>query len=585
MTTRKKLFVFPNDAILRGETSVLLELRVENYAVIDHVVVEFGSGLNLLTGETGAGKSILIDALALLMGDKASPDVVRHGAEKAVVSCVFHIESAQIDRIFDENGLGSASEDLILKREIAAKSRVWVNNQPATVAVLKQLAPELVAIHAQNETLLAFDPPARLRLLDTFAGITVDSLAQKHAVWRELRSRIDELERSEQDRLRLVDLWSFQKSEIEAAKLEPGEDRRLETERRVLMNSEKLYSAAMSAYDLLYESVNSALSTLRSAGKQLEDIARFDPQFSESIKLLESARADIEDVSTTARDYADGIDASPERLAEVEDRLASIDRLKRKYGSSVEEIVAFGEDLAQKLNEVENREEILRGLRKQLAAVAHDYLAEAQSISRTRTAAARKLQKLAEAEINELAMKARFQVEVKTSGDEANWSPAGLDSVAYLIATNPGEPISPIENIASGGELSRVMLALKASVEAGQTRTNGNGKPKRPVTQRTLVFDEIDTGIGGRAAEAVGKKLKTLGAHNQVLCVTHLPQIASFADHHLLIEKRESGGRTRTTIRKLDAKERTEEIARMLSGAKLTDASLKHAEQMLKANA
>ena len=564
---------------------MLLELRVENYAIIDHVVVEFGAGLNLLTGETGAGKSILIDALALLMGDKASPDVVRHGAEKAVVSCVFHTESAQIDRILDENGLESAAEDLILKREIAAKSRVWINNQPATVAVLKQLAPELVAIHAQNETALAFDPPARLKLLDSFAGIAVDSLAQKHAVWRELSSRIEDLERSEQDRLRLVDLWSFQKTEIDVAKLEPGEDQRLETERRVLMNSEKLYSAAMSAYDLLYESANSALSTLRSAGKQLEEIARFDPQFSESIKLLESARADVEDVSTTARDYADGIDASPERLAEVEDRLASIDRLKKKYGSSVEEILAFGEDLTQKLNEVENREDILRGLRKQLAAFALDYLAEAQSISRARASAARKLQKLAEAEINELAMKARFQVEVKTSEDEANWAPSGLDSVSYLIATNPGEPLGPIEKIASGGELSRVMLALKASVESGQTRTNGNVKPKRPTSQRTLVFDEIDTGIGGRAAEVVGKKLKALGAHNQVLCVTHLPQIASFADHHLLIEKRESGGRTRTTIRKLDPKERTEEIARMLSGAKLTEASLKHAEQMLKANA
>ena len=564
---------------------MLVELRVENYAVIDHVVVEFGAGLNLLTGETGAGKSILVDAVALLMGDKASPEVVRHGAEKAVVSCVFHTESRQIDRILEENGLENASEELILKREISSKSRVWINNQPATVAVLKQLAPELVSIHAQNETVLAFDPPARLKLLDSFAGISLDSLAQKYAAWRELRSRIEELERSEQDRLRLVDLWSFQKSEIEAARLVSGEDSRLETERKVLLNSEKLFSAAMNAYDLLYESSNSALSTLRNAARQLEELARFDAQFSESVKLLYSARADIEDVSTTTRDYADGIDASPERLAEVEDRLATIDRLKRKYGSSVEEILAFGEDLELKLSEIENREEILRNLRKQLAAAGEDYLAEAQSISRTRLSAARKLEKLAEAEINELAMKARFQVEVQSSQDEANWSLSGLDSVAYLIATNPGEPLNPIEKIASGGELSRVMLALKASVESGKTKTNGNGKPKRSISQRTLVFDEIDTGIGGRAAEALGKKLKSLGAHNQVLCVTHLPQIASFADHHLLIEKHESGGRTRTTIRQLDTKERKEEIARMLSGAKLTDASLKHAEQMLKANA
>ena len=564
---------------------MLVELTVENYAVIDQVTVEFGSGLNLLTGETGAGKSILIDALALLMGDKASPEVVRHGAEKAVLTCVFHSESAQIDRILDANGLESASEELILKREIGAKSRVWVNNQPATVAVLKQLAPELVTIHAQNETVLAFDPPARLKLLDSYAGISVELVAKKYAEWRELRLRIEELERSEQDRLRLIDLWSFQKKEIDAAKLELGEDLRLETERRVLQNAEKLYSAAAGAYDLLYESANSALATLRFAAHKLEELARFDPQFGELVKTIESVRADIEDVSATTRDYADGIDASPERLSELEDRLETIDRLKRKYGNSVEEVLAYCADLTQKLDEIENRDEIVRALRKQLAAAAEDYLAEAQTVSRNRAAAARKLEKLAEAEINELAMKARFRVQITTVEDDANWSSSGLDSVAYLIATNPGEPLNPIEKIASGGELSRVMLALKAAVESGHFRINGNGKSKRRVAERTLVFDEIDTGIGGRAAEAVGKKLKALGAHNQVICVTHLPQIASFADHHLLIEKHESGGRTWTSIRQLDVKERREEIARMLSGAKLTDASLKHAEQMLKANA
>ena len=564
---------------------MLVELRVENYAVIDQVVVEFGPGLNLLTGETGAGKSVLIDALALLMGDKASPEVVRHGTDKATISCVFHVDTPQIARILDENGLESASEELILKREIGTKNRVWINNQPATVSVLKQLAPELAAIHAQNETVLAFDPVARLKLLDSYAAVSTESLAAKYANWRELRERIDELERSEQDRLRLVDLWAFQKREIDAAKLVAGEDERLETERRVLMNSEKLYSLANTAYDLLYESPTSVLSTLRTAMRQVEDLAKYDAQFEEFLKTLYSAKADIEDVSASARNYADKIDASPERLAEIEDRLAVIDRLRRKYGSSVEEILEFAEDLTQKLNEVENRDEILRSLRKQLESAAEAYLSEARSISRCRAAAARKLEKITEAEINELAMKARFHVEVQTSEDGTNWSPTGVDAVTYLIATNAGEPLSPIEKIASGGELSRVMLALKASVESGITRTNGNGKPKRSKSERTLVFDEIDTGIGGRAAEAVGKKLKVLGAHNQVLCVTHLPQIASFADHHLLIEKHESAGRTRTTIRPLDPKERKEEIARMLSGAKLTDASLKHAEQMLKANA
>jgi DNA repair protein RecN (Recombination protein N) len=576
------LFVSPNDAILR---LMLVELRVENYAVIDQVVVEFGPGLNLLTGETGAGKSILIDALALLMGDKASPEVVRHGAEKAVISCVFQAENPQIARILDENGLESASEEIIFKREIGTKNRVWINNQPATVSVLKQLAPKLAAIHAQNETVLAFDPPARLQLLDAYAAISTESLSQKYSRWKELRARIDELERSEQDRLRLVDLWAFQKRDIDSAKLVPGEDEGLETERRVLMNAEKLYSLANSAYDLLYESSSSVLSTLRTAMRQVEDLAKYDSQFEEFLKTLYSAKADIEDVGASARDYAEKIDASPERLAAIEERLAMIDRLRRKYGSNIEEILAFAEDLTQKLDEAENRDEILRGLRKQLETTANEYLTEARSISRARMTAARKLEKIVEAEINELAMKARLNIEVQTAEEPTTWSPSGIDSVSYLIATNAGVPLSPIEKIASGGELSRVMLALKASVESATMHANGNGKPRRSKSERTLVFDEIDTGIGGRGAEAVGKKLKTLGMHNQVLCVTHLPQIASFADHHLLIEKRESNGRTRITIRALDLEERKEEIARMLSGAKLTDASLKHAEQMLKANA
>ncbi|MGH7935480.1 MAG: DNA repair protein RecN, partial [Chthoniobacterales bacterium] len=368
-------------------------------------------GLNLLTGETGAGKSILIDALALLMGAKASPEVIRRGTEKAVVSCVFDGDNPAIARTLSENGLESSAEELILKREISAKSRVWINNQPATVAVLKQVAPELVSIHAQNETVLAFDPPARLKLLDTFAGINLARLEERFSTWRSLRLRIDELEHSEQDRLRLVDLWSFQKKEIDAVRPESGEDQRLETERRILMNAEKLYSAAMSVHDLLYESPTSTLSTLRAAARQMEELARFDNQFAESLTRMESARAEIEDISATARDYAESINASPERLAQIEERLAAVDRLKRKYGNTVDDVLAFAHNIGQKLNEVENRDEILRALRKELAVAAQNYLDEARAVSRHRAAAARKLEKLTEAEINELAMKAQFQIE------------------------------------------------------------------------------------------------------------------------------------------------------------------------------
>ncbi len=559
---------------------MLLELRVENYAVIDNVVVEFGPGLNLLTGETGAGKSILIDALALLLGDKASSDIVRHGTEKAVIAAVFDCDPKPVSAVLDENGLEFDGDQLILRREVFAtgKGRVFVNNQPATVAVLKQLAPHLAVVHAQNESILAFDPPARLALLDSAAGLDTTAASSAFAEWNRIRQRIADLERDEQDRLRLVDLWSFQLKEIESANLHPGEDQKLEAEKRVLANSEKILSAAMGAYDSLYEGSQSAGATIRAAIRNLEELSKFDPRFQESIAQLESARITVEDVGTTLRDFADGIEASPERLAEVEDRLAALDRLRRKYGNSLEDVIACGADLKQKLNDIENKDEVLRELKKQLARAAETYLAEARAVSRKRYETARKLEKTVEAEINDLAMKARFKIEVGGSDDEVNWTSSGFDEVAYLISANPGEPLGPIEHIASGGELSRVMLALKASVEAGRGT-------KKPDNQRTLVFDEIDSGIGGRAAEAVGRKLKALARTKQVICITHLPQIASFADQHFLIEKREAAGRTKTNVRPLEGKERTEEVARMLSGAKLTEASLKNAEQLLKANA
>jgi len=573
---------------------VLVELRLENYAVIDNVVVEFASGLNLLTGETGAGKSILIDALALLLGDKASSDVIRAGADRAVISAVFESEGASekpLDKILEDNGLDESDDgSLILRREIsvAGKGRVFVNNQPATVAVLRQCAPYLATIHAQNESMLSFDGPAKLALLDTFAGSHLDVLASAFSAWIEIRTRIDDLEHGEQDRLRLVDLWTFQKREIDEAHLQSGEHEHLETEKRVLANAEKIYNAAMNAFDLLYEGNGSTSSSLRAAQKQIEELARYEPKFQEALAALDAARISVEDVGATLRDYAGGIHASPEHLAQVEDRLAQLDRLKRKYGPSLDDVIHFGADVARKLSEVENKDEILRQLRADLAQAAEAFLTVARAVSKKRGQAARRLEKLVGDEINDLAMKAAFRIEITTSEEEANWSASGIDQVLYMISTNPGDPLRQLEHIASGGELSRVMLALKASVEAGTGKKQNVGRGPSPVNsrkraQRTLVFDEIDTGIGGRAAEAVGKKLKALAASNQVLCVTHLPQIATFADHHYVIEKKEAAGRTRTTIRPVTGSERTEEVARMLSGAKLTDTSRKHAEQMIKA--
>jgi DNA repair protein RecN (Recombination protein N) len=574
---------------------VLSELRLENYAVIDNVVVEFASGLNLLTGETGAGKSILIDALGLLLGDKASSEVIRTGAERAVVSAVFESEGAAlaaIEEILESNGLDAEDASLIVRREIApgGKGRVFINNQPATVSVLKQIAPHLAVIHAQNESIVHFDAGARQALLDAYAGTELQAVADAFATWKQIRGRIAELERDEQDRMRLLDLWNFQCREIDEARLAAGEDERLETEKRVLANAEKIYGAAMNAFDLLYEGSASTSSSLRAAQKHVEELARYEPKFQEALGALESARIAVEDVGATLRDYAGGIQASPERLAELEDRLALLDRLKRKYGPALEQTIAFGEDVRRKLAEMENKDEVLRELRVKLAAAAEEYKKAARSVSRKRSEAGRKLEKLVEAEINDLAMRASFRIALEENEAEEQWTSSGINQVTYRIATNAGETMRPLEQIASGGELSRVMLALKASVEAGAgTRKPSVSvarapSPAKAAAHRTLVFDEIDTGIGGRAAEAVGKKLKALSKGNQVLCVTHLPQIATFADQHYLIEKRESSGRAKTTVRLITGEERTEEVARMLSGAKLTETSRKHAEQMIKAN-
>ena len=331
---------------------MLLELRLENYAVVDSLTVEFAAGLNLLTGETGAGKSILIDALALLLGEKSSSEVVRTGAERATVSAVFHVDEASekaVARILESSGIdandGEVAEggkviendgSVILRREISAasKGRVFVNNQPATVAVLRQLAPHLATIHAQSESLISFDGPARLALLDAFIGVHLEATAAAFAKWKGIAAQIDELQRDEQDRLRLLDLWTFQKREIEDAKLKPGEDAALEAEKRVLANAEKIYNAAVSAFDLLYERDTSTSSSLRSAQKQVEELVRYEPKFQEALAALDSARISIEEVGASLRDYAGGIQASPEHLAEVEDRLALLDRLKRKYGAT-----------------------------------------------------------------------------------------------------------------------------------------------------------------------------------------------------------------------------------------------------------
>ncbi len=561
---------------------MLLELRAENYIVVDHATVTFGPGLNLLTGETGAGKSILIDALALLLGEKASAEIVRHGADRALVACVFEATPGAL-AILESNGLDPAGEEIILRREISSngKGRVFVNNQPATVSVLHALAPELALVHAQSDTLGAFDQAQQRSLLDRSAGITADNVAAAYVAWQSLREKLISLQSDEQDRLRMADLWRFQAREIEQAQLEPGEEEKLLAEKRVLANAEKLYAAAMGAHDVLYESATSAEVALRAGLKQMEELLRYDTRWEEAVQQLTTARATVGDLGLQARDFAEKIQSSPEQIDVIEDRLALLDRLKRKYGASVGEVIAYGEQVQGKLDEIENRDQLLADLGAQLTKAAEAYTSAAETLTSQRTAAATRLAKRAETEINQLAMKARFEISVTGQREEQGWTAHGWDTVGYRIATNPGEPLKPLDKIASGGEMSRVLLALKVSVESANAAVKNKKKTPLP---RTLVFDEIDIGIGGSAAEAVGQKLKMLARGQQVLCITHLPQIAAFADQHFLIEKQSQGGRTQTSVRQLSKEERRQEIARMVSGAQVTETSLKHAEQMLKSS-
>ena len=447
-----------------------------------------------------------------------------------------------------ENGIDvdPDNDGILLRREIAAtgKGRVFINSQPSTVGVLRLLAPELALVHAQGETLGSFDQAQQRLLLDRFGNISAEIVAEAFAAWCATQTRLETLLADEQDRLRMADMWRFQVKEIEQAGITgPEEDGELEAEKRVLANAERLYAAAMGAHELLYEAETSAETTLGQALRLVEELARFEPKFVASAQELATAKAIVEDLSATVRDFADNVHAGPERLAEIEDRLALLDRLKRKYGVALADVIAFGEDSSRQLAEVENRDAILAELRVAEARNASAYESAAGELTAQRSEAASRLAKGAEKQINDLAMHVRFAVGVAAGKDRSRWSVHGWDEISFTIATNAGEPLKPLDEVASGGEMSRVLLALKVTVE--ETVIKRTGK-KRSALPRTLVFDEIDIGIGGRAAEAVGQKLKALAATQQVICVTHLPQIAAFADQHFLIEKNENRGRTQT---------------------------------------
>jgi len=596
---------------------MLHEIQIQNYAVIDNLTVEFHPGLNVLSGETGSGKSILVDALGLALGGRASPDVIRTGTERATVSAVFtaapgnaepaaagspSAASAPASRgatprgrapwaaWLDEYGLAGRDEaEIILRREIQAggKSRLLVNDQPVTLVAVKDLARILLEVHGQNEHAALLARDAQLDLLDQFAGTaeSVEKVAGLFAQRRELQREMETFSQNEQERLRAIDLLQFQVQELDRARLQPGEDTSLEEERRVLGNLERLRTAAATAFSQLYEEEGSACASLANVTRALEELRRYDTRVEGYIDPLAAVRATLEDLAFFLRDYLGKLEADPHRLEEVEDRLALIERLKRKYGKTIGEMLAYHDHSRQQLASLEHADVRREELNRELAQASAEYQRAAQALSEQRRAAGRKMERSVREELGQLGMeKTRLEIRFRgaAAGGGGEGGPKGIDEIELLISPNPGEELRPLERIASGGELSRLMLALKTVL--GKARPGGSHRGDRTARlPPTFVFDEVDAGIGGRVAESVGQRLKRLARDAQVLCVTHLAQIACFADQHLYVEKIQRAGRTVTAVTHLgNQSDRARELARMLSGSQITDAVLKHAATMLK---
>jgi DNA repair protein RecN (Recombination protein N) len=540
---------------------VLNELIVENYAVVERVRIRFHPGFNLLTGETGSGKSIVVDALGLLFGGRASADMIRAGTERARISGLFEAPAELPESI--EAGEG----ELIVEREILAngKSRAFVNSRPVAISLLRELAPLLGDIHGQHDQQRLFEPAQQLELLDLFGGVDRAEAAEPFARWRAATAELEALEAQEREREKLTDLWLFQKKEIESANLSAREDETLEQEKRLLANVSKLTQAAAEAYAALYDSPESSLTGLKLAIRRTDDLCRIEGSLQETLDAMRAAELSLVEASYALRDYLDRLEADPARLEQVESRLAALDKLKRKYGPTLADVLAHLATVSQSLDQAENAGERAAMLRSRRDAAGRDFEKAARRLTQARQQAAAQLEQAIRGELKPLAMeRAHLKIEI----EEAPWSATGADRIAFLISPNLGEEPRPMERVLSGGELSRLALALKCLTSGGPPG-------------RTLVFDEVDAGIGGAVAEAVGRRLKQVAAANQVLCVTHLAQIAGFGDHHYSVEKVEERGRTVARVEELDRTARIRELGRMLAGHRLTPEALKHAEQLL----
>jgi len=534
-------------------------LAIRNLAVIESVAVDFEQSFNILTGETGAGKSILVEAVGLLLGGRATQDLIRTGEDLATVEAIFETEDGS---------------ELIVRREITSqgRSRAFINGALATAAALKDLSNRLVELHGQHEHQQLLDPTQHLALLDAWAGLDQarSDVAASFADVRALREQLDRLRMDDRERAARLDLVEFQLGELQKANLQAGEDETLASERQLLRSADTIQRLCGESYAELYDSEEAALVALGRIWKRVGELAAIDARFAPYIDARDGIKAQLEDLAFTLRDFADGIDASPGRLQQVEDRLALIERLKRKHGGTLEDAIAHRDRLAAEHQALTGGQSTVAEIEQQLGDAGRKFLSAARRLSERRRDAAPKFARQVETELADLAMeRTRFEVRLTTAEGEGQWSDAGIDSGELFLSPNVGEDLRPLAKIVSGGELSRVMLALKtlAAADAGAAKT--------------LIFDEVDAGIGGRVATVVGQKLASLGDRFQVLCITHLPQIAACGRSHFQIEKKVQGRRTVTSVTRLNGEDRVTEIARMMGGAAAGEKALESARELL----
>jgi DNA repair protein RecN (Recombination protein N) len=548
---------------------MLTDLSISNIAIIDNLHLSLSPGLTVLTGETGAGKSIIIDAVGLIMGGRASVDLIRSGVDDATVEAIFDISGQpEVQQCLEEAGLEAGAE-LLVKRSIArsGKNRIFINGSMATLALLTDIAGRLINIYGQHESQTLLRPDNQLALLDAFAGTGVlrDRFAVIFRSYNAVIEQLENLDTQERETARRLDLLLFQSDEIAAAALKSGEEEELEEQRQLLAGAGKLSSVSGEAFEVLYGGDGAILGQLRRISGSVREIAGIDHGLAGLATALEESYLQLEDVAISLRDYASRVESDPAALQKADDRLDQIGRLKRKYGATADDVLAFKQQIDLELEELRGRE---HG-RQRLEAERDDLLQQLREtgteLTSRRTSSAAGLKRALETEAHQLAMKGAIINPALESLTEPRST--GFERVEFLFSPNPGEPPRPLAKIASGGELSRLMLAFKQVLPEGDVPT--------------LVFDEVDTGISGATSELVGRKLKNVAARQQVLCITHLPQVASFADQHLRVEKQLRDGRTTTAITALDDSERTREIARMLAGEKITDSALAHAADML----